>query len=130
MQQNNIELLKSTIKLLQKTIESNLDFVMYDCSAFDAAWKTASDILATHTSMSSIIPRSPPPLLSTINNLVPVSNLLNLIHLPGAANLADFYPWLSTILNGFNLTLAEDVVKVALTLQAIPLAIALPSPSL
>ena len=60
IQQNNVELLKSTIKLLQKSIESNLDFVRYDCSAFDAAWKTASDILATHTSMSSIIPDSPP----------------------------------------------------------------------
>ena len=33
----------------------------------------------------------------------------------------DFYPWLSTILNGFNLTQAGDVVKVALTLQAIPI---------
>ena len=33
----------------------------------------------------------------------------------------DFYPWLSTILNGFNLTQVGDVVKVALTLQAIPL---------
>ena len=35
---------------------------------------------------------------------------------------ADFYPWLSTILNRFNLTQAEDNVKVALTKNAIPLA--------
>ena len=34
----------------------------------------------------------------------------------------DFYPWLSNILNGFNLTRAEDMVKVTPTLQAIPLA--------
>ena len=92
IQQNNVELLKSTIKLLQISIESNLDFLMYDCSAFDAAWKTASDILATHASMSSIIPAPPPLLLSTINNLTPVSNLLSLIPLPGAANLQTSTP--------------------------------------
>ena len=35
---------------------------------------------------------------------------------------ANFYPWLSTILNRFNLTQAEDNVKVALTQNAILLA--------
>ena len=60
IQQNNVELLKSTIKLLQKPIESNLDFCVYDCSAFDAACRTASEILAFHASMSSIVPDLPP----------------------------------------------------------------------
>ena len=65
IQQNNMELLKSPIKLLQKLIESNLDFFVYDCSAFDATLKTASEILASHASMSSIVPDLPPPLSST-----------------------------------------------------------------
>ncbi len=42
IQQDNVELLKSTIKSLQKLMETNLDFYVYDCSAFDAAMKTAS----------------------------------------------------------------------------------------
>ncbi len=33
IQQDNVGLLKSTIKLLEKTTESNLDFVLYDCSS-------------------------------------------------------------------------------------------------
>ena len=59
IQQDNIELLKSTIKSLQKPIETNLDFFVYDCSAFDATLKTASEILA-YASTSSSIPDPPP----------------------------------------------------------------------
>ena len=85
IQRNNVELLKSTIKLLQKSIESNVDFCMYDCSAFDAAWETASEILASH---ASIVPDLPPPLLLNLTySLLLASNLLSLIHQPGAANL-------------------------------------------
>ena len=61
IQQNNVE--------LQKPIELNLDFCVYDCSAFDAAWWTASEILASHASMSSIVPDLPPP--SPQHNLQP-----------------------------------------------------------
>ena len=86
IQRNNIELLKSTIKFLQKSTELNIDFCMYDCSAFDAAWKAASDVLASHTSVSSSTP-DPPLLLSTINNLMLVSSPLSLTHRPGGANL-------------------------------------------
>ena len=87
IQQNNIELLKSTIKLLQKSIESNVDFCVYDCSAFDAAWKATSDFLASHASVSSSTPDPTPLLLSTINNLMLVSSPLSLTHRPGGANL-------------------------------------------
>ena len=58
IQQNNVGLLKSTVKLLEKSMESNVDFVMYDCSAIDTAWKAASDILASH---ASIVSEKPPP---------------------------------------------------------------------
>ena len=89
IQKNNMELLKSTIKLLQKLIESNLDFCVYDCSTFDAAWRTASEILASHasmSSMSSIVPDLPLLLLNITYSLMLVSNLPSLIHHPGAAN--------------------------------------------
>ena len=89
IQQNNVELLKSTIKLLQKQIESNLDFCVYDCSAFDVAWRTASEILASH---ASIVPDSPPLLLNTTNSLLLASNLLSSIHRPGVENL-----WIFTL---------------------------------
>jgi len=89
IQQDNVELLKSTIKSLQKPIETNLDFFVYDCSAFDAALKTASEILA---SMSSSIPEPPPLLLNTTNSLLQASNLLSSTHRPGAENLQIFTP--------------------------------------
>ena len=120
IQQNNVGLLKSTIKLLEKSMESNFDFVLYDCSAFDAAWKTASDILASH---ASIVPDLPPPPSPQANLRPPASFKPPKLDTPSwSGKSADFYPWLSNVLNGFNLTRAEDVVKVALTLQAIPLA--------
>ena len=120
IQQNNVELLKSTIKLLQKPIESNLDFCVYDCSAFDAACRTASEILAFHASMSSIVPDLPS--LSPQHNLQPHASFKppKLDTPTWSGKSGDFYPWLSTILNGFKLTQAGDVVKVALTLQAFP----------
>ena len=33
----------------------------------------------------------------------------------------DFYPWLSSVLNGYTLTRCDDPAKLVLTLQAIPL---------
>jgi len=87
IQQDNVGLLKSTIKLLEKTTESNLDFARYDCSAFDAAWKTASDILASH---ASIVPDPPPLLLKLTYGLLLASNLQNLTLRPGVENLQIF----------------------------------------
>ena len=120
IQQDNVELLKSTIKSLQKPIETNLDFFVYDCSAFDAAWKTASSILASH---ASIVPDLPPPPSPHANLRPPASFKPPKLNTPSwSGKSADFYPWLSNVLNGFILTRAADVVKVALPLQAIPLA--------
>ena len=64
IQRGNIELLKSTMKLFQNSTKLNIDFCMYDCSAFDAAWKAASDVLASHNSVSSSTPIPPSPLSS------------------------------------------------------------------
>ena len=90
IQQDNVGLLKSTIKLLEKSMESNFDFVLYDCSAFDAAWKTASDILASH---ASIVPDLPPLLLLKLTySLLLASNLLSSILRPGVENLWIFTP--------------------------------------
>ena len=64
IQHDNIELLKSTMKFFQNSTKLNIDFCMYDCSAFDAAWKAASDVLASHNSVSSSTPNPPSPLSS------------------------------------------------------------------
>jgi hypothetical protein len=64
IQRDNIGLLKSTMKLFQNSTKLNIDFCMYDCSAFDAAWKAASDVLASHNSVSSSTPNPPSPLSS------------------------------------------------------------------
>ena len=54
---------------------------MYDRSDLEACEQTANDIINSH---STTIADPPPP---SFNNLVPVSNLLSLIHLPGVASL-------------------------------------------
>ena len=64
IQRDNIGLLKSTMKLFQNSTKLNIDFCMYDCSAFDAAWKAASDVLTSHNSVSSSTPNPPSPLSS------------------------------------------------------------------
>ena len=68
-------------------------------------------------------PASLTPPLSPQHNQQPLASFkppkLNTLSWSGKS--ADFYPLLSNILNGFNLTRAADMVKVALTLQAIPL---------
>ena len=93
IQQNDIEVMESTKKLLQKTRESNLKFLKYDCSDLNAASMATSDLLIIHYSSSTTNPASPRPyLLSTANNLTPVSNLLNLIHLTGGPNLQTSTP--------------------------------------
>ena len=115
IKENRIHILKGLSKQFLHQVDTNLEFFMYDHSDLEACYQLNS----TPTPPSLMIP---PPSLSTINNLVPVSNLLSLIHLPGAANLQTSTPWLSTILNKFNLTQAEDNVKVAPTQNAIPLA--------
>ena len=89
IQRDDVELLKSTIKSLQKPIETNLDFFVYDCSAFDTAWKTASDILASH---ASIVSEPPPLLLKLTYRLLLASNLLSLTLRPGVENLRIFTP--------------------------------------
>ena len=90
IQRDDVELLKSTIKSLQKPIETNLDFFVYDCSAFDTAWKTASDILASH---ASIVSETPPLLLLKLTyRLLLASNLLSLTLRPGVENLRIFTP--------------------------------------
>ena len=90
IQQNNVGLLKSTVKLLEKSMESNVDFVMYDCSAIDTAWKAASDILASH---ASIVSENPPLLpLKLTYRLLLASNLLSLTPRPGVENLRIFTP--------------------------------------
>ena len=53
IQQKNFEVIESTNILLQKTLKSNLDFHMYDCSALEAVYKTALDLLGTHVTTSS-----------------------------------------------------------------------------
>ena len=115
IKENRIYALKALSKQFIHQLETNLEFVTYDHSDLATCYQTAEDIinsLSTTTAENPTLVQQPrasfkPPKLDT----------------PAwSGKSADFYPWLSTILNGFNLTQAEDNVKVALTQQAIPLA--------
>ena len=114
-----IAFLKALAKQFIHQLETNLGFFIYDDSDLATYYQTAEDIINSHTTVIS----DPHPFPSQ-HSLQPCASFKppKLDTPTWSGKSGDFYPWLSTILNGFNLTQAEDVVKVALNLQAIPLA--------
>ena len=88
---------------------------MYDHSDLEACYQAANDIINSHFTTTA---DSPNPVQQPQSSFKPPK-----LDTPTwSGKPADSYPWLSTILNGFNLTQAEDNVKVALTQNTIPLA--------
>ena len=63
-------------------LATNLEFFTYDHSDLATCYQTAEDIINAHTTVAA-----DPPLPSSTINLLLASNLLSLIHQPGAANL-------------------------------------------
>ena len=124
IQDEDIGKLKSINSLYELTMSSNLNIITYDCTTLRTARVTTHKIITSHTAASTPLPASPPngptldqPTMTPSASFKPPKLVTD--HWSGQTY--DFYPWLSSILNGFNLTKCDDSVKVVLTLQAIPL---------
>ena len=105
-------------------MRNDLDFLKYDRSELKLTHKQAQQILNAHTAASTPILASPPNGLTHSQPTPPPSASFKPPKLDtdkwGGISY-NFYPWLSSILNGFNLTKCNDPVKLIITLQAIPL---------
>ena len=124
IQANDIQELTAINESYIQSLQSNLEFLLYDRSVLRAIRQIALNILNSQVATSTPLPTSP------TNGQVPAPP----VPLPTASfkppklvtdnwsGLSyDFYPWLSSVLNGFTLTRCDDPAKLVLTLQAIPL---------
>ena len=114
IKENPIHILKGLSKQFLHQVDTNLEFFMYDHSAPEACYQTANDIINSHSTTTADPPN---PIQQPCASFKPPK-----LDTPAwSGKPGDSYHWLSTILNGFILTQAEDNVKVALTQNAIPL---------
>ena len=93
-------------------------------STVHTAHTTATQLIDSHMAASTPLPVSPPNGLLHVQPTSPPPASFKppkLITETWSGQSYDFYPWLSSILNRFNLTKCADPVKLMLTLQAIPL---------
>ena len=124
IQDENIEELTNLNEVYNLTLRTNLDILSYDRTALRSALATAKQITTSHTAANTPLPASPPngPTF-TQNSSTPSASFKppKLVTANWSGQSYDFYPWLSSIQRGFNLTRCDDSVKVVLTLQAIPL---------
>ena len=105
-------------------MKSNLDFLRYDRSDLIDLHLTAVSLLDSHTAANTPLPPSPPNGRATnYQNPTPLAsfNPPKISTYTWSGKSYDFYPWLGSVLNRFNLTGCADKVKLALTLQAIPM---------
>ena len=103
---------------------SNIDFILYKFTKLWSTRQTATDLLNLHIAASTPSPASPP------NGQVPAQSTPppsvsfkppKLVTDNWSGQSYDFYPWLSSVLNGFTLTRCDNPAKLVLTPQAIPL---------
>ena len=100
-------------------MSTSLNLLCYDRTART----TAIQIINSHTAASTPLPASPPngpihaqPATTPSASFKPPKLVID----NWSGQTYDFYPWLSSTLNGFNLTGCEDRAKLLLTLQALP----------
>ena len=93
-----------------RAMKSNLDFFLYDHSNLCAVHKIAMQILNSHVPTSIPLP-APPPSASFKPPKLVTDNW--------SGQSYNFYPWLSSVLNGFSLTRCDNPAKLVLTLQVI-----------
>ena len=105
-------------------MRTNLEFCVYDLNDLNAARTRANQLGNSLTAAATPIPDSPPNGLLHANPTSPPPASFKppkLVTETWSSQSYEFYPWLSSILNGFNLTRCTDPVKLMLTLQALPL---------
>ena len=124
IKENDIFKLTTTNNQYTQAMNSNPDFSLYDHSNLRATHKITMQVLNSHTaaftSLSTSLPNglihtqptSPPSASFKPPKLVPDN---------WSGQSYDFYPWLSSVLNGFTLTRCDYTAKLVLMLQAIPL---------
>ena len=121
IQDNAMDELKS---LNDSYLQSNLEFLLYDRSELLATRQIALNILNSHVAASNPLPTSPPKGQAPAAPVPPTSASFKppKLVIDNWSGLSyDFYPWLSSVLNGFTLTRCNNPAKLVLTLQAIPL---------
>ena len=110
----DITLLKAYVKQYLHHLETNLDFVKYNCSDLHASYLTAEDILTSHSALATPLPASPPP-----SNRVATPSASfkapKLVVENWSGNAFDFYAWLASILHGFALAQTDDPGKLHAT---------------
>ena len=120
IQANEIAKITTINESYIKTLKSSLEFLLYDHFDLHATRQIAMKILNSHVAASTSLPTSPP------NGQVPAPPVP-----PPSASFKppklvtdnwsrlsyDFYPWLSSILNGFTLTRCDNPAKLVLTLH-------------
>ena len=123
IQEKDIEELTNLRRLYNQTMSTGLDLLCYDLTTLCTARTTTIQIINSHTAPSTPLPALPPngpihaqPATTPSASFKPPKLVID----NWSGQTYDFYPWLSSTLNGFNLTRCEDPAKLLLTLQALP----------
>ena len=119
IQKNNIHQMTAFAKQYTHNMENNPDFCHYDLSNLEDLYQTATNIINSHTAMSTPLPSSPP----TQRAQPPQASFKppKLIIENWDGQSYNFYSWLTSVLKGFELAQCDNPGKLHHTLHAIPL---------
>ena len=121
MLENDIFELTATNSQYTPPVNSDLDFMLYDDFNLHSAHKLTLQIINSNIAASTPLPPSLPNGLLYIQPPSASYKPPKLVTDNWSGQTYDFYPWLSSVLNGFTLTKCDNTTKVVLMLQAIPL---------
>ena len=124
IQTKDIRQLKAYIKQYNHNLESNMEFVQFDCSKLNTLCTSAENILDSITATNTPLPSSPPNSpTSTRSNPSPYAHFKapKISAQKWSGKNSEFYTWLHNLLNGFKLADCPDQIKLKLTLEAVPM---------
>ena len=124
IQTKDIRQLKAYIKQYNHNLESNMEFVQFDCSKLNTLCTSAENILDSITATNTPLPSSPPNSpTSTRSNPSPYAHFKapKISAQKWSGKNSEFYTWLHNLLNGFKLADCPDQIKLKLTLEAVPI---------
>jgi len=120
---NDIDELEAVTHLYTNSLQTNMDFIKYDRSTLNSLRLAAKKLLTSHIAVNTPLPSTPPngQTSDQHNPTYPACFKPPKITTDNwSGESYDFYPWLASVLNGFELTGCADRAKLTLTLQAIP----------
>jgi len=124
IQTNDIDELEAVTHLYTNSLQTNMDFIKYDRSTLNSLRLAAKKLLTSHIAVNTPLPSTPPNGRTSDqhNPTYPACFKPPKITTDTwNGESYDFYPWLASVLNGFELTGCADRAKLTLTLQAIPI---------